>query len=103
MEKEGGKVTKKFGQVYARLDERVKSVMMMRHHRLRSSVWLCRVSSRKNKYCALKIIPAQIAHVHWPIQLWARTGRPLPPIDQNLGLVMAAQNSLRQSRGQIFI
>jgi len=26
-----------------------------------------------------------------------------PPIDQNLGLVMAARNSLPQTRGQIFI
>jgi len=36
----------------------------------------------------------------WRIQLWADQAA---PIDQNLGLLMAAKNSLPQRRGQIFI
>ena len=38
----------------------------------------------------------------WRIHLWADRAA-APPIDPNLGLVMAAPNSLPQTRGQIFI
>ena len=36
----------------------------------------------------------------WRIQLWAHL---VPPNDQNLGLVVAAQSSLPQTRGRVFI
>ena len=41
--------------------------------------------------------------VQWWIQLWADKVAAPPPIDQNLGLVMAARNSLSQIRWQICI
>ena len=40
-------------------------------------------------------------YYQWRIQLWA--DRAAAPIDQNLGLVVAARSSLPQTRSQVFI